>query len=278
MNLYENLLERMNGKEYSNYFMASCLWHGADTHPSMMVFEDGYYCKTCNKRGSLEFLEKSLGKHFRPSRNDTASNILPRWRSWGDSLQDIADKAHANLLRYPQFQGYFRRRKVERFISTGSLGYRDGWAVIPIFDSSHRIVEIVVRAISGKGSTRYVVSPSKSLQRPLFCPNWTKLTLTDRVYVVYGIFDAISLEMIGLPVITGITGKSINPESLQSLGKKFTIIPDYHESEDAHKLANQLGWRAKVQELNYPDGTKDCSGILENYGNDYLREMIGANQ
>lgn len=275
MNLYENLLERMNGNEYNGYFTALCPFHD-DHKPSFFVYEDGYYCKTCNKRGSLEFLEKSLGKHFRPSRNDTVSNILPRWQSWGDSLQDIADKAHATLLRYPQFQGYFRRRKVERFISTGSLGYRDGWAVIPCFDIHHRIVEIVVRAVKGKGDTRYVVKASESALKPLYVPNWGIVKGAERIFVVFGIFDAIALELIGLPVVTGISGKSINPESLQCLGKKFTIIPDYHESEDAHKLANQLGWRCNVQELNYPENCKDPAGILENYGNDYLREMIGA--
>lgn len=38
-------------KEFSDYIMMCCPFHG-DTHPSMVVKKEFYYCKTCNEKGN----------------------------------------------------------------------------------------------------------------------------------------------------------------------------------------------------------------------------------
>lgn len=280
MNLYDSLLEKMSGQSYSNYFMAVCPFHN-DHSPSLMVHEDGFRCKACGARGSLQKLERKVAFGFRP--RSTTVSILPRWKSWereyGD-LDGIAEFAHSNVLRHKKYRKYYEKRKCEDFIERGRLGYLDGWSVIPIPDRNGRIIDIVVRAVSGKGDTRYVVAPASSDLpsgfRPLYVPNWKRVIASDVVYVVFGIFDAISLELCGLPAVTGITGKSLCAESLASMRKRFFIIPDHNEERDAHKLANDLGWRGRVKELSFPDGTKDTDDIRRVYGNEMLMEMLHA--
>lgn len=275
MSLYDSLQERLeNVRCYSDYFMASCVFH-SDRNPSLMVHEDGFKCLSCNAKGSLNRLEQKIGSHFRPSHN-TVSNILPNWKRWefeyGD-LQGIAEHAHKTLKRYPQFQGYLKKRRIHEYIEKAFLGYCDGWLLVPVYDMAHNLVDIVCRAVNGKGGTRYVIRPKNEI-RPCFCPNWKETLASDQIYVVYGIVDALGLAIMGLPVVTGMTGKSLNADLLLPLRKRFIILPDAGEEREAHKLANQLGWRAKVKELSYPTGTKDCAGVRELYGDEVLQDLL----
>lgn len=276
MNLYDSLLEKMGGQEYQGYFMSVCPFHD-DHSPSLMVHEDGYKCKACGAHGNLKKLELRVRKGF-AQKSNIVSVVLPRWKAWereyGD-LQGIAEFAHDNLLKHKTYRRYYENRKCQSYIKAGRLGYLSTWAVIPVFGRDGQIVDIVVRSTRSKDSSRYVIAPHPdSLQRPLFCPSWKRVINSDVVYVVYGIFDAISLELCGFPVVTGITGKSLSPNSLSELHKKFIIVPDWREEAEAHKLANALGWRAKVKELSYPDGTKDCDDIRRQYGESVLKEML----
>ena len=94
------------------------------------------------------------------------------------------------------------------------------------------------------------------------------------MYCVFGILDAVSLELCGLPVVTSITGKNFNVEILRSLHKRLIIIPDKDEEKSAHNYVNSLGWRARVKELDYPQGCKDCNDVLMNYGKEELKELL----
>jgi DNA primase len=107
-------------------------------------------------------------------------------------------------------------------------------------------------------------------------PSWSKVNDAETVYVVYGIIDSISLHLAGLPVVTGVTGKSLNPELLKSLRKRFVIVPDDGEEKEAHGLANKLGWRARVKRLNYESGCKDPDDMRTHFGKEYLLHAIGA--
>lgn len=275
-NLYDSLLERLSGREYGNYFACLCPFH-PDRSPSCFVYEDGFRCAACGKRGSLKQLDRKIGSHFRPTKNDTVSNVLPNWKRWefeyGD-LQGIAEHAHKTLKRFPQFQGYLKKRRINEYIEKGFLGYCDGWVTIPVRDVAGKIIDIACRAVKGKGGTRYVVRPSKVAGHPAFCPNWKETLASETIYVVYGLVDALGLAIMGFPVVTGMTGKSLSAELLLPLRKKFLIVPDAGEEREAHLLANQLGWRGRVKELNYPVGTKDCAGVREMYGDEILKELL----
>ena len=281
-NLYESLMERMDGRAYNNYFSCFCPY---DRHqsPAMLVFEDGMFkCLSCNKIGTHKQLSRDLGSHFIPQRrDDTVSQVLPRWKRWEDKygdLEGIADAAHSSLKRFPQFQTYFRKRKIYEYATEGQLGYLDGWACFPVFDNNGKVLDIVVRNTGrSNGEIRYVVHPDYSSSiRPLYVPSWSQVNQSEIIYIVYGIIDAISLHLAGLPVVTGVTGKSLSPDLLKPLRKRFVIVPDDGEEPEAHKLANSLGWRAKVKKISFPDGCKDPDDIRKHFGNEYLLQALGA--
>lgn len=277
-NLYDVLLERMEGRQYQTYFSTFCPF---DTHksPALLVYEDGFVCLSCHKTGTLSYLDKFTGSHFIPQRNDTVSRVLPRWRKWeqkyGD-LEGIADAAHNSLKHNAPYQTYFKKRKIYEYVDEGNLGYLDGWCLFPVYNSGAGLVDIVVRSTNRFNPSRYVVAPNHNGERHLFVPSWEKVNEAKTIYVVYGIIDSISLHLAGLPSVTGVTGKSLNAELLKPLGKRFVIVPDENEEQEAHRLANNLGWKAVVKKIDYPEGTKDTDDIRRQFGNTALLNLLGA--
>ena len=280
MSLYESLMERLEGRQYSNYFSCFCPF---DSHksPALLVYDDGMFvCLSCGKKGNLKYLDKFTGSHFIPSQKvNTVSNVLPRWRKWEEkfgSLEGIVDAAHKSLKRHSQFQTYFRKRKIYEFVDEGHLGYLDGYCLFPVYSIGGRVIEIVARSTFNGSGVRYCVSSRMDSELPLYCPSWRRLDASKSVFVVFGIIDAISLHLANLAVVTGITGKSLSPELLKPLGKRFVIIPDKDEEREGALLANKLGWRARSKNINWPDGTKDCDDIRRIYGNEFLLQTLGA--
>ncbi len=280
MSLYDQLQEKLGGRPYNGYFSACCPFpHNGrlEEHPSFFVYKDDekFFCSSCRKSGTHVYLNKYLGGRSLIVRK--AQNVvLPRWREWEEKYGDLAGIAkhgHLSLKRYPDWNFYFKQRKIEPFVEPGLLGYLDGWATFPVFDQEHKIQNIVVRHTKNSG-TRYAIKAMDDKKPLLYVPSWKRVMASETVYVVYGVIDAISLELVGLPVVTGITGKSLSAELLKPLGKRFIIVPDEGEERDAHLLANSLGWRGKVKCLHYGEGMKDPDSIRTHLGNEYLLRMI----
>lgn len=275
MALYDTLLEKMDGQPYSNYFLAFCPFHENTRTPALFVYESGqdFRCASCGKKGSLKFLAKKIGATYF-AKSLPNKKILPNWQKWGDSLEEISSRSIKTLQRFPQFKKYYHKRKIDDdTITSLRFGYLSGWNLVPVQDVSGKLVDMVARATKDD-AVRYVISPGDSKDRPLYCPNWERLKASDVVYVPFGIFDAVSFEMIGLASVTGITGKSLNPDLLRALQKRIILVPDAGEEIEAHRLANLMGWRARVREIRFPDSVKDPSGVREVYGLDVLKEMF----
>jgi hypothetical protein len=278
--LYDSLLERMEGHPYSNYFAAWCPFESHKT-PALLVHDDGLFvCLSCDKKGTHAYLNKVIGSHYIPPKDNTVSKVLPQWMKWEQeygNLDGIVNAAHDRLKRVSVYQTYLRRRKIYEYVEDGRLGYLDGWITFPVMDSRHQVVDIVVRSVSRFADTRYVVHPGYDRDfRCLYVPSWERVNHSETIYVVYGIIDAISMHLAGLPVVTGVTGKSLSYEILRPLRKRFIIVPDDGEEKAARQLENKLGWRAKIKRINYPDGTKDPDGIRRTLGNEYLLQSLSA--
>ena len=140
--LYNSLLERMEGRQYSNYFACFCPFEEHKS-PALLCHDDGFFvCLSCGKKGTHAYLDKKIGSHFIPTQRDnTVSRIFPAWKKWeqmyGD-LEGIAEAAHRSLKRYSAFQTYFKKRKIYEFIEEGSLGFIDNWVTFPVFNSGQR--------------------------------------------------------------------------------------------------------------------------------------------
>lgn len=278
---YTDFLSRLdNARKYKNYIASDCPFQDWVSHsPPFFVNERGFNCVACGIHGSLEWLNKKLGGTFKRYGAPKRLIVLPKWQKWAQeygTIQGIADAGHAIYSALPGKQYFFKQRKIEQFSSFGYFGWLDGWNLFPIFSPDHHIVDIVVRGGDGTGGMRYVLRPDDTREHAyLYVPDWDAVKAADTVYVVYGMIDAWALHAIDLPVVTGTTGKSLNADVLWPLTpKRFIIIPDLHEEDAAHNLRNELGWRATVRELHYPDGCKDPDEIRRHHGNGKLYTTI----
>lgn len=279
MSLYDSLLEKLEGRPYDNYFSAWCPF---DEHKSqaLLVYEDGrFWCLSCQKSGTHEYLDKFIGSHYRlTQRQPSKPQLLPRWRAWerehGD-VEGIANYAHKSLLKFPQFQSYFKKRKIDEFIDIGYFGFIDGWVLFPVRNPNNKVIDIIVRSTRQKTTSRYVlISGNSGHTRSLYSPDWSKVIKSDEIYVPFGTIDVWSFESLGLPAVTGCTGKSIPVELLKSLNKKIILVPDYDEERDARIIANKVGWRASIKILKYPIDCKDTNDIRMKFNDDKLKEIL----
>ena len=144
-----------------------------------------------------------------------------------------------------------------------------------MFDDKHKIQNIVVRHTTKK-DVRYAIKHIEDSQPLLYVPNWRRVQESDTIYVPFGVVDAWAFEACDLAAVTGVTGKSLSAELLKSLGKYVILVPDESEEKEAHRIANTLGWRARVKRIAYPEGEKDPDDLRRHLGNDYLLQAVGA--
>lgn len=271
MSLYESLMEKMEGHPYSNYFSAICVWHD-DNRPSLLVYEDGFRCSACGKHGSLQYLEKKIGDTYHPHQ---VKSITPRFSKWEqeNTLYEIALRAHEFLVEHVGYQKYLKRRKLDGFIKAGMFGFREGWITIPVKDRNGFVIDIVTRYLGKDGKAKYVLM-GKSDPSPLYSPSWVRVEHEDVIYVPFGMFDSWTLHAVGLASVTYTAGKLTNADLLKPLDKRFVIIPDKGEEQEAYRLVNGLGWRGDVLRIDWPDECKDLQDVREKFGEEKVLELI----
>lgn len=246
----------------------------------MLVYPDKFYCKSCGAYGNLTRLEKKIHGVSRGGVHEDAPRILPKWRKWEakyGNIMELAVDAHENVRAFSKNVLPFKKRKIDQFVDVGMFGVLEGWMVFPVFDPSHHVVDLVLRAGLAKShQVKYVVQAiTKNEDRPLYVPDWDAVTKADEIYAVYGTIDAWALHSLGYPVVTGTTGKSLDADKLRVLNKVVHIFPDRYEEAEAYKLAHALGWRGNVHLLNWPDeNTKDPDDIRMKYGNKILKKLM----
>jgi DNA primase len=270
----DKIADVIGGKRYEGYVAACCPFH-QDKHPSFFIYEDTYYCKSCNVHGRTdELLDKIKGKHIEKVRHDFHSP----WYRWlkDRELSPFCLLAHHNLLQF-SLGCYLKKRKIESAIEPLMLGWMDGYYIVPIFSPEQRIIGAIARCGEANEEAtggRYFTPCN---QEPmLYVPSWRRVEKSQQIFLVFGIIDAIILFILGLPVVTGSTGKTINAELLDGLRKEIIIIPDLGEEEDALMLSARLGWRGKVKQFSYPFECKDPADVYTKIGQSALEGLIGV--
>lgn len=289
MSLYDNIQELVDNTPYVGYFSMNCVFHD-DSKPSMFVYEDldkeegsgRFYCSGCGKSGTHKYLWKVLtgadakvGTSLRKEQK-----FLPHWRRWQEqygNVENIVKAAHENVTKFPTTHAwYLKKRQLMDVYEPCMLGYMEDWLVFPIFDPQNKIVDVIVR--DSKGRSKYIIHSNDEETPLLYVPSWKRVMDSKLVYIVYGLVDALALELCGLPVITGSTGKSLSNKRLIQLNKKWCIIPDEGEDTAARKLAMSLGNFTRIKRLPYLDGEKDCDDIRMNRGLDVLKQLVEENK
>lgn len=284
MSVYEDLQEQLDEVHlYDGYFMCLCPKHD-DHRPSMLVSETNqrFHCMSasCGFNGTLDYLLHYLtGKPYIPKLHVRVPVVLPQWRSWVERFGDeagIAAAGHGLAMRNKELQSFFVKRKINAFMEEGMFGWMDGWHLFPVLNEQGQVIDIVCRGT--KGTAKYVLLKKEEERTlpPLYVPNWERVLASDVCYVVYGIIDSWALESIGLPVVTGTTGKSLHADLLRPLKKEFIIVPDFKEDKDAWRLKVELGYPSEVKLLRYPYATKDPDEIRTKIGADALYQLLGV--
>ena len=253
---------------YSNYVTLVCPYHD-DTKPSLLAYNDGWFtCLACETSGSLERLQKKLegGESSTQYLNYSPQAFRPAIR--GSSLNDyeiFTETAHDVLERYPEMGWYMKLRGVDSRILPNRIGWNDGWYTFPIYDRQLTFKCFVMRAdphVQYRTDLRYWIPPNQSIN--MFAPDWRLLETEKRIYVVFGIIDALALSALRYPVVTTSGGKSsFQAEWLRDYRKQIIIVPDKGEIFDGFKLTQEIGYRAKVARLPYPDEFKDPADFLQ---------------
>ena len=274
LNELENYLEGVSW--HGDYLSACCVFHD-DSNPSMLVFENGFKCLSCDEKGSLQKLLARINQSDILKQLPPSTRSKSPWYRWlnGRSVQELSWDAHQLLKRNPSQGIYLRERGIGGAIESLMLGWLEGYYFFPIRSKEKQVNGLVVRggkSLQEFAGIRYMTPPGQS--PTLYVPSWELIEEQEEIRIVYGIIDAITLFLLDFAVITGSAGKSINPELLAQFRKPIIIIPDQNEDADGLKLAGNLGWRGTVNRISYPENSKDCNDLYLKHGKQYLLEVI----
>ena len=258
---------------HKGYLLLRCPFHD-DRQPSLLAFEDGWFrCKgaDCSRTGRLEVLYDALvSPGAAPSgRGEQAKSKPPRLplAKDTDEIERLVWEAHDVLMRNENFRWYLQLRGVEDRIETAGLGWYEGWITIPVLTANKQVRGVILRAtkLTEKLTGMRFVQPIGQ-QPMLYCPDWALVNKQNgSLFVVFGMFDALALSSLRLPVVTTTGGsQTFNPAWLDEQRRSIVILPDAEgDDEPARKLSAALGWRGKVVNLQYEKGKEDPAGLFE---------------
>lgn len=260
---YEDFLGVIGmAEDKGRYIVGLCPFH-EDSSPSLLIYKDGWWrCLGCNKNGqwvSLWNRAKGNPVHITTERRTNwNSPVMP-----GESLEIVAANAHEAMIQFPSLQWYMEMRGVQDRIEPCELGYHNGWYTVPVYNIDHELKTVVFRAaphIQEVTGLRYWCKHEPIM----YVPDWRLYEDGSFLIVVFGIFDALAISDLRLPVATVTSGKDqFKADWLHLVRKPIYIIPDAGEYETGYRLANELGWRGHTVRLSYPERCKDPADFLK---------------
>lgn len=288
----------------SEYFSAFCPWHDDKTVPSLLVYpieilqpgtHSGFWkCLAGCGIGGLETLYRKLNSwerkdqtNARRKRIQGVSFNTPYLPTDVPSLTAKADAAGEILRRDSELGWYLKDRGLKDRIEIRNLGHYNGWITIPVYNAVGEVETLILRSTPPIQKATGIRFHSPALPPKLYVPNWASIGRTsDNVYVVFGMFDALSLDEIGFPVCCATHGnQSLNPTWFMGSmwrNRKFLLVSDEpaHEVEEVRErctMMQNLGLNARMLRMVYPDGCKDPNDVLVKRGREGLiKSLIGV--
>lgn len=275
--VFEALLDR-DAHRYGHYFACRCIFHSPDHSPSLFVYPDRYYCKSCGASGTIQFLFRKLqDKSIRHGPATVQPKLTPHW--YLDSIEEYCINAHEFLLSHPDYGYYLQKRGLCADLTRRlQLGYAEGYYIFPIMDRRKSIVGAIGRVGETKaqaGAPRYV-QPHGQLKAgvSLYVPSYSQVDALDRIYVPFGIIDCLTLYQLGYPAMAYTSGKDIPAEVFAEFRKRIILIPDQGEETNARRCWKNLGWRGTILVPEWPEGCKDVNDVFVKQGETAIRRII----
>jgi hypothetical protein len=280
------------------YFMTWCPWHPDEEQMSLMVRpgdpmdsrgreHTGYWrCLAGCGVGGVDDLWRKLKGWSRPRQRRVPTAI-----SWSDipltgdveQLERVIQTGHMLIKSYPELSWYVRQRGLEDRIDPCFLGNYNGWITIPVFTRNGTLRTVVARSTPPVQEVSGRRFHSPPLPPALFVPDWSLTERRSSVFVVFGMFDALSLASLRMAGVTPTHGNdSLTVEMIYGCGldkKEIIVIPDQpaHEIETARSRVSVMqaaGLNCKMVLLEYPDGMKDVNDFLRvGRGEDLLAQI-----
>lgn len=256
-----------------------CPYH-EDSKPSLLVFDDGLWnCLGCGRRGLNTELYNDLQRTPNVAPEPEAATFFgPKLPT--DTLEKsrFAFRAHDMLSRHDSLAWYLKKRGVESRIDPCLLGWHNGWYTIPIIGRGGDVEGLILRAgdhVQKATGLRFTQPSGQTAM--LYVPNWHRFRSSKSIAIVYGMFDALSLDELGFPACTTTCGKdSLRPEWFSEYTGKLYLIPDKGEEDTAERHAKLMGKRATVLRLPYRNGIKDPAAFLEEGKRDVLARFLAT--
>lgn len=263
MCILDEVNEIIDGKRYNHYVAALCLFHD-DHQPSLMIYQDVYRCVACGAFGST----KALLTKLRSGNIDKVTTTLkpaPRnpFNRWlrKNKLPDILKSSYITQCQHPEWCGYLEERKIDAHTrKIFKIGNRDNFFLLPIVEDTRKVVGVVARAGRGFTGSRYYIPDGQNPNLIYSTDNYSRRE--GKLFLTFGIFDAISVYLCGHRCLSTTTGKQLDASALDRYRERIYFLPDADEYIDAKKITHRLGWRGKVIKIDYPDGTKDMNDLL----------------
>ncbi len=250
-------------RRYDGYLAILCPFHDDHT-PSCLVWADGRFkCLSCGAKGTFEMLFHKLnGRSVSVAKVGNKQGATPYI---GGRAEEIALEAHAALALHPELGYYLKRRGVASLIHRCMLGWHEGWYTFPAWNEDGDYAGMSMRAstaIEEHSGLRHFIPPGQPAV--LYVPmRWASLHKAERVYVVFGIFDALVMAAAGYPVCTVIGGhRAFNERLVETIRKPIIVVPDRGEEAAASMLSYRLGWRGHMHEVQWPDECKDPADLV----------------
>lgn len=263
-------------QRYDRYIASLCPFHD-DSRPSFFVYPDSYFCKACTVRGKTKNLLGELKKKQGVFFVKKPKTFRSPWSGWDERYGDLdcaLNMAHRNLMSHNK-TAYLTKRGIDiKTIKALKIGYLDEWITFPVYDNKENIIGGIARAgETNKSEAKYCNYPGMS-QEIIYVPDWKMIEYSNKLILVYGIIDAVSLYQLGYAGASTTTGKRVDPCAFDTIRKSIIIIPDQGEEIDAAWLSARLGWRGHVLKVDWPDGIKDVNdGLTKNL--EWLKAILG---
>lgn len=263
---YEDFISRLpRAHDYGRYISGLCPFHEDRTTPSLLVFKDGWFrclSANCNRHGTWKTLWNKLsGQPIQIKSERRTYWGTPTIKDY-ETLERLCYQSHIDLENFQTWAWYLEMRHLDDAIEVAELGYHRGWYTIPVWDRQHEFVTCVFRSaphVQERVGVRYWCNH----EPVMYVPDWKLLSKPKYIMVVFGMFDALTLNRYRYPVVTSTAGAdTFQAGWLDEWRRPIYILPDKGEERTAKELAGKLGWRGNVHLLNYPEGCKDANDFL----------------